>query len=179
AIENLPSDAVGKVEKPYFEVLVVTPSAPSQWPRSKDQMRRMRRGDDRFIYEAVHVGSYEDALLAMMVNSDIQSVVMVDGFDFASGLDLPDLKDFLARHGDADADTGAAGSLSLALAKRIKNYRPELDLFLLSDRSPETLAGADDAAAFKRVFHQIEEPMELHLSIMDGIQDRFATPYFD
>jgi arginine decarboxylase len=179
SLETLPPDAGGRVDKPYFEVLVVTPSPSAQWPRSKDEMRRLRRGDDRFVYEAVHVGSYEDALLAMMVNGDIQSVVMVDGFGFASSLDLPDLKDFLGRHGDVDADTGAAGSLSLALAKRIKAYRPELDLFLLSDRSPELLAGADEAAPIKRMFHQIEEPMELHLSILDGIQDRYTTPYFD
>lgn len=179
SIENLPSDAVGKVDKPYFEVLVVTPSAPAQWPRSKDQMRKMRRGDDRFLYEAVHVGSYEDALLAVIVNTDIQSVVLVDGFSFESSLDLPDLKEVISRAGDATADTGAAGSLAMALARRIRNYRPELDLFMLSDRSPEQIAGSDEAAPFKRVFHQIEEPMELHLSILDGIQDRYATPYFD
>jgi arginine decarboxylase len=179
SIENLPSDAAGKVEKPYFEVLVVTPSTPAQWPRSKEQMRKMRRGDDRFVYEAVHVGSYEDAMLAVIVNSDIQSVVLADGFGFESSLDLPDLKEVINRAGDASADTGAAGSLAMALARRVRNYRPELDLFLLSDRSPEQIAGADEAAPFKRVFHQIEEPMELHLSILDGIQDRFATPYFD
>jgi arginine decarboxylase len=179
SIENLPADAVGKVDKPYFEVLVVTPSAPAQWPRSKEQMRKMRRSDDRFVYEAVHVGSFEDAALAIMVNSDIQSVVLVDGFGYASSLDMPDLKEFLNRHGAQEADTGSAGTLALSLARRIKNYRPELDLFLLSDRSPELLAGSDEAAKLKRVFHHVEEPMELHLSILDGIGDRYATPYFD
>jgi arginine decarboxylase len=139
----------------------------------------MRRGDDQFNYESVHVGSFEDAMLAAMVNADIQSVVLIDGFDFASRYDVPDLKAFLARFGDGGDGDPVPGALSLALARRLKNYRPELDLFLLSDRSPELLAGSDDAAPIRRVFHHVEEPMEIHLSILDGIKDRYETPYFD
>jgi len=140
SFETLPPDVTGKLEKPYFEVLVVTPSRPAQWPRSKDEMRRMRRSDDKFVYEAVHVGSFEDAALAVMVNNDIQAVVLVDGFGVSSSLDIPDLKDFIARHAESEPDETAIGTLSLALARRIKHYRPELDLYLLSDRSPELLA---------------------------------------
>ena len=29
------------------------------------------------------------------------------------------------------------------------------------------------------MFHHVEEPMEIHLSILDGIKDRYETPYFD
>jgi CTP:molybdopterin cytidylyltransferase MocA len=109
-------------------------------------MRRMRRNDDKFIYEAVHVGSFEDAALAIMVNNDIQAVVLADGFTTASNLDLPDLKEFISRHAESEPDETKAGSLSLTLARRIKQYRPEIDLYLLSDRSPELLAGADPIA---------------------------------
>src|SRR5687768_16075247 len=177
--DALPPDILGGDEKPYFEVLVVTPTTPSTWQRSKDEMRRMRRPDDQFNYEAVHVGSFEDAVLAVIANSDLQSVVLADGFGYESRHDIADLKQFLARHLGTDLDTPEPGALSLTLANRIKDVRPELDLFLISDRSPELLAGSDSAAPIRRVFHHVEEPMELHLSLLDGVKDRYDTPYFD
>lgn len=178
-LDALPPDIAGLQDKPYFEVLVVTPTEPAQWLRAKDEMRRMRRPDDLFQYAAVHVGSFEDAALAVMVNTDLQAVVLVDGFGFASRHDIPDLKEFLGRHLRIDRDELEPGTLATALARRIREYRPELDLYLLSDRSPELLAGSDEAAPMRRVFHHVEEPMEIHLAILDGIKDRYETPYFD
>jgi arginine decarboxylase len=57
--------------------------------------------------------------------------------------------------------------------------RPELDIYFLSDRQSEKVAGDISAACVRRVFYQVEEPLELHLSILDGIADRYDTPYFD
>lgn len=165
--------------KPYFEVLVVTPTDPAKWERSREEMRRLRRPDDAFNYTAVHVGSFEDAILAVMINDNLQSVVIYDGFQYSSRHDMPDLKAFLARHASVDEDGVEAAALATALAKGIKGYRPELDLFLLTDRAPEALAGGDDMASIRRVFHHVEEPTEIHLSILDGIKDRYETPYFD
>jgi arginine decarboxylase len=178
-LDALPPDIAGIADKPYFEVLVVTPSDPAQWARSKEEMRRMRRPEDLFHYAAVHAGSFEDAALAVMVNTDLQVVVLIDGFGFASRHDVPDLKAFLRRHIRVDPDQLRPGSLALTLASTIKAYRPELDLYLLSDRAPESLAGSEEAAPLRRVFHHVEEPMEIHLSILDGIKDRYETPYFD
>jgi arginine decarboxylase len=90
-LDALPPDVTGTPDKPYFEVLVVTPGDPSQWLRAKEEMRRMRRVDDAFQYSTVHVGSLEDALLAVMVNLDLQAVILIDGFGFASRHDVPDL----------------------------------------------------------------------------------------
>lgn len=178
-LDALPPDIAGLADKPYFEVLVVTPSDPAQWARSKDEMRRMRRPEDQFHYTAVHAGSFEDAALAVMVNTELQAVVLIDGIGYASKHDVPDLKDFLSRHITVDGDGPRPGSMALTLARTIKDFRPELDLYLLSDRSPEQLAGSDQAAPIRRVFHHVEEPMEIHLSILDGIRDRYETPYFD
>ena len=41
----------------------------------------------------------------------------------------------------------------------------------------EGLAGNDEAAPIRRMFHQIEEPMELHLSILDGIKVKYTVNY--
>ncbi|MGH8089589.1 MAG: hypothetical protein ACREPC_15065, partial [Stenotrophomonas sp.] len=178
-LDAVPPDLLGAPDKPYFEVLIVTPNEPALWQRARDEMRALRRGDDAFHYAVAHAGSYEDAALAAMVNADLQAVVIVDGFRYASLLDVPDLKQYLARSLGEDPEPSAAGALSTSLAGAIKRFRPELDLYLLTDRSPERLAGSDEAAPLRRVFHHVEEPMEVHLALLDGIADRYETPYFD
>jgi arginine decarboxylase len=169
----------GEIQKPYFEVLVVTPTDPATWERGRDDMRRMRRADDPFRYEAVQAGSFEDAALAVMANDNLQAVVILDGFQYSSRLDIPDLKVALSRHINVDPASIVPGALATTLAKLVKKYRPELDLYLVSDRSVESLAGSDELTPMRRVFHHVEEPMEIHLSILDGVKDRYETPYFD
>ena len=41
------------------------------------------------------------------------------------------------------------------------------------------LAGSDEAAPIRRVFYGVEELLEMHLSILEGVADRYSTPYFD
>ena len=178
--EVLPPDMQGAGgEKPYLEVLVVTGEDPAGWERARNDLKRLRRPDDPFVYEIVQVGTFEDAVVAVICNHDLQAVVIRDGFDFSSRHNAPVLREFLLRHLPTDTATTEPGALATALAGAIKRYRPELDLYLLTDRSPEELAGSDAAAPLRRIFHNVEELMELHLSIMDGVNDRYETPYFN
>jgi arginine decarboxylase len=118
----------GEANKPGFEVLIVTPTDPANWERARADMKRMRRTEDQFHYDVVHVGSFEDAALAVLVNDNIQAVVLVDGFQYSSRLEMPDLKGFLNRHLRIDRSSIAPGALATVLAKAIKNTRPELDI---------------------------------------------------
>src|SRR5262249_51561550 len=68
--------------------------------------------------------------------------------------------------------------LGTRLASVIKNFRPELDLYMLTDRSIEAVAGSEESSAIRRIFFDVEEALEVHLSIMDGVNDRYHTPYF-
>ena len=175
----LPPDAAQPDgHKPYFEVLVVTPNDPSQWARSRAELKRLRRPEDPFIYEIVHVGSFEDGIIGTIFNTNVQAVVIYDGFQFRSRHDLPAMRDFLLRYLHVEPASLSPGVLAAALARVIKSYRPELDIYLLSDRSAEQLAGRQEAAPIRRIFHNVEELMEVHLSIMDGVSDRYDTPYF-
>jgi arginine decarboxylase len=178
--ELLPPDLQGSTTQiPYFEMLLVTGADPSGWERARADIKRLRRPDDPFIYEVVQVGTFEDAVIAMICNHDLQTVVIRDGFEYRSRHNAPMLRDFLLRHlGDKAAST-EPGALATALGGAIKQFRPELDLYLLTDRSVEELAGSDAAEPFRRIFHNIDEIMELHLAVMDGVNDRFETPYFN
>jgi len=180
ATDLLPPDLqAGNGHKPYFETLVVTPTEPAQWERARHEMKRLRRTDDPFAYEVVQVGTFEDAVLGTICNYNLQAVVIRDGFEYRSRHDVPVLREFLHRHLNGAEAATAPGSLAMALARAVKRYRPELDVYLLTDRAVEALAGSEEAAPLRRIFHNVEEPMELHLAILDGIADRYETPYFN
>ncbi|HVJ24408.1 MAG TPA: aminotransferase class I/II-fold pyridoxal phosphate-dependent enzyme [Burkholderiales bacterium] len=168
----------GQARKPYCEVLVVTPGDRSTWAATREGMRKLRRDTDPFVYETVTVGSFEDAMLAILVNFNIQAVVMFDGFGYASQTPLPDLRELLAAY-LPQAAAAQDADLCTLLARAALAVRPELDLYLATDRDVAKLAGADDAAPVRRVFYGLEELLEMHLAIMEGISDRYTTPYFD
>ena len=179
AADLLPPDAQqGEGHKPYFEVLVVTPNDPRKWERARNELKRLRRPEDLFNYEIVQVGSFEDGVLGAILNHNVQAVVIYDGFPFHSMHDLPMLREFLLRTLRVDPASIAPGALATTLARAVKNFRPELDIYLLTDRAIETLAGSDEVAPVRRMFNNVEEVMELHLSILDGVSDRYDTPFF-
>jgi arginine decarboxylase len=174
-----PTGHAGNGHRPYFEALIVTPTDPSHWERARHELKRLRRPDDSFQYEVVQVGTFEDAVVATICNYNLQAVVIRDGFEYRSRHDLPLLREFLLQHLDGTEASTAPGALATALARAVKRYRPELDVYLLTDRAIEELAGSDEAAPIRRLFQDVEEMMELHLAILDGIADRYATPFFD
>jgi arginine decarboxylase len=173
-----PSVGRGQARRPYFEVLIVSAGERSTWPQLRETFRRLRREEDRFVYEPVVVGSFEDAMLAAIFNYNLQSVVIVDGFAFASQYTSPALREIITRNLPAGTDSGA-GDMGTSLARLLRMLRPELDVFLTTDRDVAKLAGSDAAADIRRVFYGVEEPMEIHLGILDGIKDRYDAPYFD
>jgi len=168
----------GEAHKPYFEVLIVTPADPGTWERGRNTLRRLRRPEDSFKYEVVQVGSFEDGILGAIFNHNVQAVVIYDGFSFRSRHDLPLVREFLQRHLRIDPSSIEPGVLATTLARIIKNIRPELDIYLLTDRAVEKLAGSEETAQIRRMFHNIEEVMEVHLSILDGVSERYDTPFF-
>ncbi|MFL6439953.1 MAG: hypothetical protein ACJ71Q_20445 [Terriglobales bacterium] len=178
--EGLPGGDDAAAHRPYFEVLVVTPLRRDAWPEMAQEYKKLRRPQDRFIYELVFVGSFEDAVLASIVNGNIESVIASDGVPFASSHDAPVLREFLLSNLPAHAFSTRSGEQTLELARALKQIRPELDIFLLSGSEVEKIAGdAIAAECIRRIFYQVEEPLELHLSILDAIADRFETPFFD
>lgn len=165
----------GAGRRPYFEVLFVTSQPAAQWPVLAAELRRLRRPEDEFIYEPVFVGSFEDAVCATASNPDIISVVLAEGFPYRSRHDVPTLRAILDPMGEPEGPEVSA----LRLGQILKRIRPELDLFLLSDHDVEALAGDPAADVIRRIFYAVEEPLETHLAILEGVQDRFETPFFD
>lgn len=172
----LPSVISGRTgTRPYFELLIVSPQPPSRWPAIVAELRKLRRPEDAFVYEAVIVGSFEDALAAIVVNARILAVVIGEGVAFRSTHEAPVLRSVLDQAiGDLPRAEGA-----LTLARTLHQVRPELDLYLSTDRAVERIAGDPAAADVRRIFYGVEEMLEIHLAVLEGVQDRFESPFFD
>jgi arginine decarboxylase len=165
--------------RPYFEVLIVTSSERSSWPALHESLKALARPEDQFIYEPVIVGSFEDAILATILNFNLQAVIAYDGFIYKSENQIPMLRDQLGRYMKSGDTTDVGQDFGVRLARAIKEIRPELDFYLLTGSEAEDIAGLSDAAPIKRVFYSLEELLELHLCIMEGVSERFRTPFFD
>ena len=178
--ERAPTDllppSLGHAEsrRPYFEVLIVTGVPATNWPSLCAEWRKLRRPLDSFVYEPVFVGSFEDAFCATMVNPNIAAVIINEGFVQKSRHDAPVLRTLTA-----SIEPLGAADAALRLAHTLKRVRPELDLYLMSNRNVEQLAGNPEADVLRRIFYSVEELLELHLAIQEGVQDRFETPFFD
>lgn len=164
--------------RPYFEMLTVSPGGVERGAFLVSELRNLRRPEDAFIYEAVPVASFEDAVCAVLLNPAIAAVTLYEGFDYASRHDAPVLRKVLAAAGFDEAHVGGDDML-LALADGLKRLRPELDVYVLSDRHVERIAGDSRAASVRRVLYAVEEMLELHLSVLEGVRDRYRTPFFD
>ncbi len=169
----------GEARRPYFETLFVTAAPAAHFPQIAQELRRLRRPEDPLIYEPVLVGSLEDAAMAIIMNGKIEAVVIYDGIPIPSQHNVPLLRDFLNAHHQLDTTSLAPRDIGVTLARLIKGVRPELDIYLLTDREVEKVAGDPAASMIRRVFYEVEELTEIHLNILEGVGDRFSSPHFD
>jgi len=176
--EALLSPEARALTKPYFEVLFVDNINEHQERWLRSSIQRMRRTEDAFAYEPVIVPSLEDALIAILFNHNIQAVVVRPGVTLKSKNELSILQQYLTRIGDdEDVDGLRPENYGPELCRLIAKVRPELDAYLVTDRSVESIAGLD-LGLCRRVFYNQEDFLELHLNILRGVQARFKTPFF-
>ncbi|RFB79552.1 aminotransferase class I/II-fold pyridoxal phosphate-dependent enzyme [Methylovirgula sp. 4M-Z18] len=169
-------DHTKAVRKPFFEVLVVENSSSEGEEAERDALRAMRRPDDAFVYETVFVNTFEDALIAILFNHNIQSVVVRYDFAYRSKNSLKVLQRILSRV-NKDYTNISREEHGPELCRAIRRVRPELDVYLVTDRSVEEIAG-QDLGGCSRVFYNREDYLELHLNVLRGIASRFNTPFF-
>ena len=163
--------------KPYFEVLIVDALSQRDERVLREGLKRMRGEDDPFLYDTVVVPSFEDAIIAVLFNYNIQAVMVRYSFDFKSKNRLEVLQRYLSGLDVEDLALADGEEMSARLGRVIADLRPELDLYMVADASVEDVVSAS-TQAFRRIFYRQDDYMELHLSILRGISERFETPFF-
>ena len=163
-------------DRPVFEVLVVADLASADANKLRRDLRGLRRPEDGFVYDLVFVPSLEDAVVAVMINANIQAVIARPDFRTRSGVDLSLVSHFFSPVDETDIDGRPAAERAFILAERLLAIRPEIDHYLVGHAGIELLA-TQLGSRFDRVFlHQ--DALELHLSILRGIAARYRTPFF-
>lgn len=176
--ESMQPPEARALAKPYFEVLIVDDVSEQQERWLRSNVQRMRRSEDPFIYEPVVVPSVEDALIAVLFNHNIQAIVVRPGLTLKSDMVEEILTRYLARAGGREEiDALLPENYGPELCRMIARVRPELDAYLVTERSVEDIAGLD-LGICRRVFYNQEDFMELHLNILRGVQSRNKSPFF-
>ena len=159
-----PSIGRGQARKPYCEVLIVSPGERSTWgpmrdghaqAAARDRRVRLRAGGRRQLRGRGAGGARQ--------------------LQHPGGRDLRRLRLRVAEPAarPARADRGAtcrrpprrATAISPCCWRaRVRAIRPELDVYLSTDRDVAKLAGSDEAAGIRRVFFALEEMLEMHLA---------------
>jgi len=165
--------------KPYFELLVVDELTDDEEEDIRARLLAMRRPDDEFVYDVVVVSSFEDALIAVLFNHNVQSCVVRYGFPYEAANHLEILQRYVSIAGlnEGELERMDETERSLALGRVLHKLRPEIDLFLVTEAPVEEIAGAG-SRHYRRVFYRQEDYRELHLSILKGIHARYDTPFF-
>ncbi|HLQ84982.1 MAG TPA: aminotransferase class I/II-fold pyridoxal phosphate-dependent enzyme [Salinisphaeraceae bacterium] len=165
-------------QQPYFEVLIVDNLLPQEEEVVRDAFRRMRRAEDKFIYDVVVVRSFEDALIAVLINPDIQASLIRYEFPYKSDYNLSVLRNYLSAFADLDLENQTDSERSILLGRVTHDLRPEIDQFLVTSGEVESTASRD-LHYFNRIFYRETDYIEQHQSILRAIDKRFRTPFFD
>ncbi len=166
-----------QINNPYFEVLIVDNNSGLTEENERAEFAEIRRYSDAFTYEPVFVHSFEDALIASLVNHNIQAIVVRYGFELESEYGVSILNDGVTKLTKKGLKAIGSGNYAPTLCDVIKKVRPELDIYLVTDRSVEEVASTVTHSC-RRVFYNQEDYLELHLNILRGVQERYQSPFF-
>jgi arginine decarboxylase len=136
----------------------------------------LRQEEDDFIYDVVLAGTLEDAIIAVLFNHNVQSVVIRYSFPFSSPVRVANLRHYLTEVDLESLRAESRSSPAHALSRALAWVRPELDQFLVTDDPVRNVSA--QLHKFRRVFYHQEDYLELHLSILQGIEERHETPFF-
>ncbi|MCB9907519.1 MAG: aminotransferase class I/II-fold pyridoxal phosphate-dependent enzyme [Planctomycetes bacterium] len=161
----------------YFEVLIVEELSPREEQALRASIRAMQEESDPFTYELVVVRSFQDALIAALFNYNIHAVVIRYAPAFESTDITPEIQPFLQNILAIDYSDKHTSELGPQLAQTISKFRPELDLYYVTDTALTHLRD-ETLGIFRRIFYRREDVQELHLAIMRGIRESYNTPFF-
>lgn len=176
-IEDEKDDFRGKQN--YFELLIADSLGTEEARIIKKQLKKVVRNEDPFVYETITAHTFQDTITAVLFNPNIQACVIRYGLPYRSKNDLSELRPFLSKISEDSEQLQQASEnqLGLLLGEVLKDLRPELDLYYVTDTP---VGDIDDSAVggFKRIFYRKEALQELHLTVLRGIKERYETPFF-
>jgi arginine decarboxylase len=167
----------GQKSKHYFEVLYVEDLSANEENILKNKFRELIHPQGELTYEVVVQRSFQDALICLFFNYNIQAAcIRYAPLHFSSNVnDL--IRPFIQNVLKIDLDQVSDAEVGPLLGRYIHQFRPELDIYYITDSSLTHLADST-VKSFRRIFYRMEDVQELHLTIINGINERYETPFF-
>jgi arginine decarboxylase len=170
-------ELVAQAKQQQFYTVLLADDAPATAPDSLAEcLRELRNPSDNVQYELLVVGSIEDAITAVALNGEIQAAIVRHDLPLRSRDRVPLMNTLLGAAGD---DVIAADTQDwVECGEWIRELRPHIDLYLLTDESiaQET---EDEPDVYDRTFYRLNDVTDLNSTVLAGLRNRFATPFFD
>jgi len=164
-------------KKHYFETVFVDNLSKLEEEALRLKVGELREHDENLVYDIIVQRSFQDALIAVLVNYNIQAVVIRYAPPYHSENIESLLKPFLGNILNHDYSSVAEEDLGPLLGKVIKQFRPELDVYYVTDTALLQLKDST-VKNFRRIFYRKDDIQELHLAILRGIRVRYQTPFY-
>ncbi|HET9875058.1 MAG TPA: amino acid decarboxylase, partial [Mycobacterium sp.] len=170
-------ELVAQARQQQFYTVLLADDSPLETPESlAESLRALRNPDDEVQIEVLVVSSVEDAITATALNGEIQAAIIRHDLPLRSRDRVPLMTTLLGSNDDAV--TADYGHDAIECGEWIRELRPHIDLYLLTD---ESIAAdtEDEPDVYDRTFYRLNDVTDLHSTVLAGIRKRFATPYFD
>ncbi len=165
------------IKKNHFEVLFVDNISDQDETKLKHSLRVLQTPKDKFSYGVVVQRSFQDVMITLLFNHNIQAVVVRYAPPYHSKQITSLIKPYIEEVTKLDFSSKSETDLGPIVGELIKQHRPELDTYYVTDTSLGHLKDST-IKGFRRIFYQSEDLQELHLTILRGITERYNTPFF-
>jgi len=178
-------------ERQYFTVLCVDNMPLAMQKTIRHQLRQIERNCDDFIYDVVYVSSFEDAILAILNNEDIQACVIRHDIPLRSltpvlRAETESIHNYVDQYHEyehqstinSENEQDSALPRGPALGKLLRELRPQLDLYLMTDQARQNISDEINLN-FDRIFYRHEDFTEVHMTVLEGVRIRYKTPFFN
>lgn len=166
-----------KSKKRYFEVLFVDNLSTNDEQQIAKKLSDVRDPKEPFIYQLVFAKSFQDSIIALKANPNIQACIVRSEIPFRSKNTKGLLKSFVSHSLNENYEDYPEYDLGILLGEAIKQLRPEVDIYYVTDTAVQSLPD-NSMKIFERIFYRKEDSQELHLSLIRGIKDRYETPFY-
>ena len=167
----------GTLKKNYFEVLYVEDLSSREELILKNKFKEFINPHGSLTYDIVVQRSFQDALICLFFNYNIQAAcIRYAPLHFSTNITKL-IKPFIQNVLKIDLTNVSDADIGPLLGNYIHQFRPELDIYYITDSSLTHLQDST-LKAFRRIFYRMEDVQELHLSIISGINERFETPFY-
>jgi len=171
-------ELVARAKQQQFYTVLLADDSPAAAPESlAESLRALRTPSDDVQFELLVVSSVEDAITAVALNGEIQAAIINHDLPLRSRDRLPLMTTLLGARSMPVA-TADLGHDWVECAVWIRELRPHIDLYLLTDES--IAAPAEEGPdIYDRTFYRLNDATDLYSTVLAGIRARFATPFFD